>query len=127
MRAISAGLAPQCHTRNPGPISAHTLFGLRERGIEVTSPRSPCDVTAEDLARADLIVAVKESEHRPMLAERFPAWTDRVRYWNVDDIPQVEAAQALASLETLVRALVVELGDSGRSGGEGEASVLTPR
>jgi protein-tyrosine phosphatase len=78
----------------------------------VTAPRSPCDVTAGDLAGADLIVAVKELEHRPVLVRRFPAFTERVRYWNVDDIPQVPAAHALARLEELVRALVVELRDA---------------
>jgi protein-tyrosine phosphatase len=109
VRAISAGLAEQCHTRNPGPISPYTLAGLRARGIDVTEPRAPCDVTDEMLARADLIIAVKDSEHRPMMRERFPAWVGRVRYWNVDDIPVVRPADALASLEALVRALVAEL------------------
>jgi protein-tyrosine phosphatase len=109
VRATSAGLAPQCHTRNPGPISSHTRTALRARGIEITDPRAPCDVTAEDLDHAELIIAVKESEHRPMIENRFPAWSERVRYWNVDDIPQVPAGEALARLETLVRALVDEL------------------
>jgi protein-tyrosine phosphatase len=109
-RAISAGLAPECHTRNPGPISPHTIAGLRARGIELAPPRAPCDVTAELLAGASLIVAVKEIEHRPMVEERFPEWTDRVRYWNVDDVPEVPAEDALRRLEALVRALVRELG-----------------
>jgi len=75
----------------------------------VSEPRLPCDVSEEDLAGAELVVAVKETEHRPVLAERFPGWADRVRYWNVDDIPLVRAADALARLETLVRALIAEL------------------
>jgi protein-tyrosine phosphatase len=75
----------------------------------VTAPRIPCDVTAADLAGADLIVAVKEVEHRPMLVRRFPGWADRVHYWHVDDIPQVPATLALARLDALVRALVAEL------------------
>jgi protein-tyrosine phosphatase len=109
-RAVSAGLAPDCHTRNPGAISPHTIAGLRARGVELPpAHRLPCDVTEADLTGATLIIAVKETEHRPMLHERFPAWTDRVRYWAVDDIPQVVAADALARLETLVRALIVEL------------------
>jgi protein-tyrosine phosphatase len=110
VRAVSAGLADQCQTRNLGPISQHTLAGLRARGVPVDAPRSPRDVTEQDLAGADLIVAVKELEHRPMLEERFPDWSDRVRYWNVDDIPEATAATALARLEVLVRALVAELG-----------------
>ena len=109
-RATSAGLAPQCHTRNPGPISSHTLAGLQARGVALqASPRAPRDVTADDLAGADLIIAIKETEHRPMLEERFPGWADRVRYWNVDDMPEVPAAEALARLEPLVRALIAEI------------------
>jgi protein-tyrosine phosphatase len=112
VRAVSAGLEQECHTRNPGPISPHTLAGLRARGVHVAEPRIPRDVTAQDLAGADLIIAVKESEHRPMVAERFPAWADRVRYWNVDDLDLAAPPDALARLESLVRALVVELGDT---------------
>jgi protein-tyrosine phosphatase len=114
VRAVSAGLERNCHTRNPGPISTHTLAGLRARGIEVRDPRVPRDVTEEHFGGADLIVAVKELEHRPMMLERFPTWADRVRYWNVDDIPLVRAADALTSLEVLVRTLVIELAAAGR-------------
>jgi protein-tyrosine phosphatase len=110
-RASSAGLAPECHTRNPGPISPHTRAGLVARGISLPSPRPPCDVTAADLDAATVIVAVKETEHRPMIEARFAGWAHRVRYWNVDDVPDVPAAQALTKLETLVRALVAELKD----------------
>lgn len=109
-RARSAGLATACHTRNPGPISPHTIAGLRARGVDLDlAPRAPCDVTDEDLAGAALIVAVKETEHRPMVQERFPAFAHRIRYWHVDDVPEVPAADALARLESLVRALVTEL------------------
>jgi protein-tyrosine phosphatase len=107
--ATSAGLARQCHTRNPGPISPHTRAGLEARGISLAPPRGPCDASEKDLAAAMLIIAVKEREHRPMLEERFPRWADKVRYWNVDDVPEVPAAEALAKLEALVQALVREL------------------
>jgi protein-tyrosine phosphatase len=110
VRARSAGLAAQCHTRNLGPISRHTLAALRARGVAAEDPpRLPRDVTEEDLAGAELVIALKEREHRPMLAERFPGWPDRIRYWDVDDIPRVPAAEALGRIEELVRALVAEL------------------
>jgi len=80
----------------------------------VTDPRAPCDATVEHFTRANLIVAVKDLEHRPMMLARFPDWAGRVRYWNVDDVPLVQAADALASLDVLVRALVVELGNAAR-------------
>jgi predicted translation initiation factor SUI1 len=46
-------------------------------------------VTANDLEIADWIVALKHAEHLPLLQERFPAWTEKVEYWQVDDTPEV--------------------------------------
>jgi len=109
-RADSAGLAPQCGTRNPGPISSHTLAGLRARGIvSAAAPRLPRDVTADDFASAEVIIAVKETEHRPVVEERFADYAARVRYWNVDDIPDAMPEDALEDLERLVHALVAKL------------------
>jgi protein-tyrosine phosphatase len=109
-RATSAGLAPGCHLRNPGPLSPHTAAGLRQRGIAVgDTPRSPRDASEEDLAAATVIVALKEAEHRPMIEERFPRAASRVRYWQVDDLPDIAPEDALAQIETQVRALVDEL------------------
>jgi protein-tyrosine phosphatase len=108
-RAVSAGLAPDCHARNPGPISPHTRAGLEARGITLAAPRAPLDAVATDFVTASLVVAVKQSEHLPMIEARFPRWADRVRYWHVDDVPEVPAAEALDRLEQLVRDLVAEL------------------
>jgi protein-tyrosine phosphatase len=108
--ATSAGLAPRCHLRNPGPISPHTLAGLRARGIEPPAGRPPRDVTEQELEGADVVVAVKGAEHRPFVEQYFPAWADRVQYWNVDDVPHVAPEMALRILEERVRALLEELG-----------------
>jgi protein-tyrosine phosphatase len=112
VRASSAGLAPECFRRNPGPISPHTIGGLRARGIPLPDPVPlPRDVTAADLATARLVVALKESEHRPLVAARFPEWETRIRYWDVEDVgpgrPSPE--QILATIEALVRPLLDEL------------------
>lgn len=109
--ADSAGLAPRCHTRNPGPISPHALRGLAERGIACPLPhRLPRDVTFEDFVRAELVIALKDGEHRPMVEGRFPEHLGRVRFWRVDDVDEAAPAQALAEIEDQVRALVAELG-----------------
>jgi protein-tyrosine phosphatase len=107
--ATSAGLAPHCHLRNPGPLSPHTLAGLRARGIEPPAERPPRDVTEEDLEGADVVVAVKGAEHRPFVEQYFPEWAERIRYWNVDDVPHVAPELALRILDEHVRALVEEL------------------
>jgi protein-tyrosine phosphatase len=110
IRAESAGLVPRCHARNVGPISPHTLAGLRARGIDPPEdPRAPRDVTEEDLAAAELVIAVKETEHRPFVQQYFPAWSGRIHYWDVDDVPHVAAANALSALEEEVRALLAKI------------------
>jgi protein-tyrosine phosphatase len=66
-------------------------------------------VTEQDLGRANLIIALKEAEHRWMLAEQFPAWVDRVEYWHVHDLDCAKPKDALAQLEREVVALASRL------------------
>ena len=40
----------------------------------------------EDLIGSNVIIALHEGEHRPMLKESFPGWEDRVIYWTVGDL-----------------------------------------
>lgn len=95
---------------NVGPISAHTRAALAARGVPLTdSVRVPEQVTEADLAGADLVIAVKEAEHRPHLAAKHPAWADRVRYWHVHDLDAATPEVALAEIDRLVAALVDEL------------------
>jgi protein-tyrosine phosphatase len=109
-RARSAGLEERCWTRNPGPISPFTVAALRRRGVALPDPiPTPRDATAEDLASASLVIALKDAEHRPMVSARFPEWIGRIRYWDVDDVPIARPDDALARIETLVRALIIEL------------------
>lgn len=112
-RARSAGLAPECWRRNAGPISPHTIRACAARGIGLPEPvPAPRDVTAADLEEADVIVAMHEAEHTPMVAARFPAFAAKVRYWSVEDVPRVAAEEALAEIERLVDALIDELSAS---------------
>ena len=94
-----------------GAIARATLDALQQRGLAVDQPhRLPISLTASDLERSDLVVAVKESEHRPLLHEHFPAWADSVEYWHIDDLDCAVPADALPLLEDRVRALVDRLG-----------------
>jgi protein-tyrosine phosphatase len=95
---------------NPGPMSRLALEGLKARGLEATEPvRWPRQVGQEDLAQAELVVAMKEAEHRPLMMKLHPQWVDRVRYWHVHDLDGALPVEALAELEELVRALVEEM------------------
>jgi protein-tyrosine phosphatase len=109
-RAESRGLALEFGVHNVGPISAHTLARLGALGIPAgDGPRPPAQVAAADLGAADLVVAVKEAEHRPLMRERFPDWEHRVEYWHVHDLDCATPADALPGLQQLVEELVARL------------------
>ena len=109
-RAASAGLAQNCRARNPGPISPHTLAGLRERGVELPDPsRAPVDVTREALERCDRVIALKEAEHRRRVEAAFPELAWRVTYWHVDDVDCVAPHVALERIEQQVATLIDEI------------------
>jgi protein-tyrosine phosphatase len=103
---------------NIGPISHYTIDALKRQGIQLDAePREPKALTLADLAEADLVVAVKEDEHRAMMAEQFPLWKDRIEYWHVDDLDCAEAHEALPHLEKQIHALVERLQSAdGRNG-----------
>lgn len=107
-RAISRGLA--LTPINIGPLSSHTIERLTFHGIPVAADcRLPVDVTAADLAAADLVVAVKEAEHRPLVASRFPGLADRVEYWEVHDVDAARPEVAFPHLEREVLGLLDRL------------------
>lgn len=112
--ADSRGLAAE-YAAYIGPISAYAIRGLAMRGIEVgEAVRSPIQVQTKDLDEADLVIALKEAEHRSYLEVHFPDWAGKVEYWHVHDLNQAPAAEALAEIERQVRALIQRL--SGRTG-----------
>jgi protein-tyrosine phosphatase len=93
-----------------GPIASFTVERLAARGIHLKGHiRSPISLSETDLENADLVVAVKEGEHRAMMAEQFPDWTDRIEYWHVDDIDCATADEALPVCEAFVESLVDRL------------------
>jgi protein-tyrosine phosphatase len=94
---------------NIGPISRFAVEGLKLRGILTSGERHPLQLSLSDLAGSDLVIAVKEAEHRAMLTEMFPLWTNLVEYWHVDDLNCAEPEEALVILEGQVRALVSRL------------------
>lgn len=93
-----------------GAISEFTVDGLRARGVSLEdNPRYPKPLTLADLVQFDVVIAVKEVEHRAMVHEQFPDWVDMVEYWDVDDIDCATPDEALEYLEQRVRALIERL------------------
>ena len=60
-----------------------------------------------DLESAKRVIAVHEPEHRPILAQRYPEWVDRVIYWTVSDLPLAPEV-ALPMIERHVMVLMRE-------------------
>ena len=113
-RSFSRGLAIQLAP--PGGLSPHASQRLREQGIpfKLTGP-NPVQARERDFRRAARIVALKETEHRPLLARRHPAWENRIEYWEVGDLDTAPPMEALAAIEAHVMALIAELQGSGGS------------
>ncbi len=106
-RAFSRGLSTHLIG---GDISPHTRAMLLHRGISLqqTGPgRRP--LSRADLARAAHVVALKEAEHRPVLAARFPDHAERVEYWRVHDLDASLPPATLAHIEREVLALAQRL------------------
>ena len=106
--ADSRGL--RISNRNPGPISSHTAARLTELGVTLEPYlRLPLPVSAQDFARADHVIAVKETEHRPLIEQNFPSILNQVEFWEVHDLDCVGPEVAIPHLEREVGDLVTRL------------------
>jgi predicted translation initiation factor SUI1 len=105
-KAASRALALERGAGNIGPMAPAAVENLRTRGIRAAADfaRLPVQATADDFAQAQWIVALKQTEHVPLLQERFPTWTEKVECWDVDDDPA-----ALATIEAEVLDLTARL------------------
>ena len=112
--AASRGLRVRPESGNVGPLSLHAAAGLTARGIPLPGERMPLQVTTHDLTAADLIIALKQAEHLPLMQNLFPDFVSRARYWHVHDLDAALPPEALAELQTLVEALIAELSPSAR-------------
>jgi protein-tyrosine phosphatase len=108
-RATSRGLKTWLVRQDEGSISEFTAYRLTAMGVPFDSERFPIQLSKTDLENADLVVAVKEAEHRAMMQEQFPEWADRIEYWQVDDLDCATADEALPVLQSCIEALVDRL------------------
>ncbi len=112
-RADSRGLALNVAGINVGPMASVARELLVAKGIRSASmQRLPMTAEAADFTAANLVIALDEAEHRPMMRARFPGWEKKIRYWLVHDLDQWRAETALTAIETQVNQLVKELQDT---------------
>jgi len=107
-KAFSRGLA--IHYVPEGDLSHHTASALAERGVHLrhTGPVR-VQVSGEDLQSADLVIALDDREHRPMMRELFPDWESKITFWGVSDMPHVWPEEALPAIEARVGELIATL------------------
>lgn len=105
-QASSRGLALERGVTNVGPMAVEAVKALEALGVRAGDAitRMPAQVTGDDLEGAALVVALKQAEHLPLLQERFPAWAEKVEFWQVDDAPAV-----LGLIEREVMGLVARI------------------
>jgi protein-tyrosine phosphatase len=109
-RATSRGLAIEFGINNVGPISSAAAERLAALAVSTDSYlRMPRQVCESDLRRADLVIAVKEAEHRPLLRSRHLHWEARVEYWHIHDLDFAPPDEALCEIEQRVLALISRL------------------
>ncbi|MGY4570409.1 protein-tyrosine phosphatase [Bradyrhizobium sp. USDA 3256] len=121
-RASSRGAAERGSPDNVGPMSVFADDRLRASGIVPEgAARFPQPCSLADFDDADLVIALKETEHRPLVERRFPEVADRVTYWHVDDIDFAHPSVALAMIDDHIRALVSALRSSVRASGRSPA------
>jgi protein-tyrosine phosphatase len=105
-KASSKGLALERGVNNVGPMALSAAKALEAMGVRAADAvaRLPTQATGDDFALADWIVALKQAEHFPLMQERFPAWVEKVEFWNVDDAPE-----ALALIEQEIMRFVARI------------------
>ena len=83
-RAIQQDLSK---TNNKGNISKEVIEILTGLNIPIhTQNRLPISVNTSELTSADLIIALDETEHNPMIKSTFPQFSEKVTYFNIGDI-----------------------------------------
>lgn len=93
--------------RNVGPISIFALKRLTDQGILLNEPiRFPMQLEEKDLQEAGLIIAVHRVEHEPMMKKYFPAWAEKIIYWDVADLDITDSENALSAIEQKIHEIV---------------------
>ncbi len=93
VRAFSRGLLRSFATSgNVGSFSSFAFKVLQER--EITPRRAdefPQRVTADELRESDVVIGLYQRDHAPMIAEQFPEFSEKVKYWSVPDLDEMSA------------------------------------
>jgi protein-tyrosine phosphatase len=105
--AFSRGLA--IHFAD-GYLSSFAAEALLARQIDLRHTAGQrVQLSEDDLLNADRRIAIDRTEHFPMMEDQFPAWADKIEYWDVPDIPYRSPKDALSEIERKVIQLLHEV------------------
>ena len=86
---------------------------MLQRGIKRQNTSEDLNaLTSLDLIETDLAIAMCETEHRPMMIEKYPLWVDYVIYWRVHDLPDSQPSEAIPEIERQVFLLLAGISAS---------------
>ena len=91
---------------NNGAISEYTDQECHKLRLNYDPDRWPMLLSEVDLQTATKIIALKETEHRPLMRQSFPDWEDKIDYWQIHDIDCVQPDKALAELSDCIHKLI---------------------
>ena len=116
VEVTSAGLNVTPDSGNVGAMAPEAIQALAERDISVDPAVLPMphQVERNELDAADVVVAVDEAAHRPMVQAQFPEREQAVRFWTVKDLGEEEGGEEeggdpISQLERQVQQLFSEL------------------
>ena len=114
-QAFSKGLSENMpNPGNPGPISEHVLKALKQRNIAGRGlSRFPRPLEEKDFNGYNIIIALSEIEHRPMLERRFNQHLDKVLFFEVGDLPLEHPESAMNKLAVMVKDLLEGISQTG--------------
>jgi protein-tyrosine phosphatase len=117
--ASSCALAIERGAENIGQISEFAIKALSDLDVIPAHPfRFPVACTIRDFELADLVIAMKEAEHRPLMKTKFDAWAERVTYWHVHDLDVADFAETTGLVDVLVNELIQAIQAEDHRGGE---------
>ena len=107
LSATSRGLTTDLVEIDTSPL---VIARMKAKGIPAScTTAAKTALREEDLKAADIIVALKESEHRPLLELKFPEWAGRITYWDISDVGGLDPESAFSAIEQLVMELLDSL------------------
>ena len=74
--------------------------------LTIDEPRIPEKVTETDFENSATVIAMSRVEHYPLMRKLFPAYAQRICYWEVEDLGDMPPDEALQRIDLSVDRLI---------------------